>query len=153
MIEIIQSCTSELDALVTDNHLKYVDEDWGQLDDYSPNFPVKWPCALINVEAAEYSNIGRNNQGIPANKQIADYRMIVTVANMKLSNSSSKAPQSQKDKAWSIYNLLDLVHEKLQGHTPSEHYGPLIRTGMRRIRRDDGVQEYQMIYSGTAYNV
>ena len=29
--------------------LKYVDEDWGQLDYYSPNFPVQWPCVLIRI--------------------------------------------------------------------------------------------------------
>lgn len=38
---LLTDVQDRLISQVTD--LKYVDEDWGQLDDYSPHFPVKWP--------------------------------------------------------------------------------------------------------------
>jgi len=87
-----------MDILLTDvqdrltsqvTELKYVDEDWGQLDDYSPNFPVKWPCVLVDCFSANYENMGKKGQ-----LGLAVIR--VQVADVKLSNSSAKAPTGQK---------------------------------------------------------
>jgi len=125
----------------------YVDEDWGQLDFYSPNFPVKWPCTLIDLASANFSNIGRDKTKTPINRQQGDGLISITVANLRLSNTSRMAPQSQKDNAWSIWELIEKTHELLQGFRPFENSGALIRTGIRRVKRDDGVQEYTMLYS------
>jgi hypothetical protein len=40
--------------LATVPAFKYVDEDWGQLDDYGPHAPVQWPCCLIDFRG-DYS--------------------------------------------------------------------------------------------------
>ena len=132
---------------------KYVDENWGQLDFYSPHFPVKWPCILIDVRAAQFSNIGQDKSKSPRNRQMSDYNLELRIANLKLTNSSSKAPQAQKDNARSIWNLIEKAHEKLHGFSPVETAGKLIRTNLRRVPREDGVQEYIIIYRGSISNV
>ena len=108
--------------LATLTDLKYVDEDWGQLDYFSPNFPVQWPCVLIDITNAEYSNIGRDKKVIPIERQQAEAVFSFTVANLKLTNTSAKAPVTQKDNAWSIWDLIEEIHKKLQGFNPSAIY-------------------------------
>lgn len=142
MKEIIQNIQTKLGDVAA---LKYVDEDWGQLDYYSPNPPVKWPCALIDINAATFQDKGWNRQN-NTYPQTGEALVSITVANLKLSNTSGRAPQSQKDNGWSIWNLIEETHLKLQGFRPVPNSGALIRRGLRRTKRDDGVQEYTILY-------
>ena len=148
--EIIQAVQAKIQS-VTD--IKYVDADWGQLDYYSPNFPVKFPCALIDVSNANYSNIGIDKRATPRNRQQADATLSLTIADLKLSNSSGMAPTFQKDNAYKIYELIESVHAMLQGFCATNKTTALIRTGMSRSKRDDGVQEYYITYSFSIHNI
>lgn len=127
--------------------LKYVDDDWGQLDFYSPNFPVKWPCVLVDLGQIGFSDIGRDLTQTPINRQQGDALIVIRFANLRLSNSSTKSPRTQRDKRLEVFDLIQDIHENLQGFEPDERCGPLIRESMRRVTRDDGVQEYEIIYS------
>lgn len=133
--------------------LKYIDEDWGQLDYYSPNFPVQWPCALIDVTAAQYSDLGVDRTATPRNRQRGEAVVSITIANMKLSNTSGRAPQSQKDNARSIWTVAQNIHELIHGWSPGGCMGNLTRQGVRRIKRDDGVQQYELLYRVAVHNV
>lgn len=155
MDDIIQSIQNKLGELA---ELKYIDEDSGQLDYYSPRFPVKWPCALIDVPSLNFDNVGyersiRQSQGIPQNRQMAKGVVSITIANLKLTNSSGKAPQGQKDNVWSIWTVIDKVHDLLHGFKPTGNTSALIRTAVRRNKRDDGIQEYTLLYSFAQTNV
>jgi len=147
---IIQAIQTKIQAITG---VKYVDEDWGQLDYFSPNFPVKFPCVLIDVANANYSNIGQDKQAMPINRQMADATISLTIANMKFTNSSGMAPQSQKDNTWSIHELIEEIHKVVQGFRTSDNATGLIRIGMNRTKRDDGVQEYTVRYSISLQNV
>jgi len=120
--------------------LKYIDEDWGQLDYYSPNQPAKWPCALIDVSQVTWSNQGEHIQ-------IGLVQVSIRVADLRLSNSSVNAPSGQQAAAASILDLMSSIHAKLHGWTADTANGPLTRTLTRRINRDDGIREYEMIFS------
>ncbi|WP_234369146.1 hypothetical protein [Brumimicrobium mesophilum] len=132
---------------------KYVDENWGQLDYYSPNFPVQWPCILIDVNAANFTNIGKDRSATPENRQMGEFSLELRIANLKLTNTSYQAPTTQKTQARSIWTLIDEVHKVVQGFEPDVMFGKLIRTGWRRVPREDGVQEYAVYYRGKADNV
>ena len=147
---IIQAIQTKIQAITG---VKYVDEDWGQLDYFSPNFPVKFPCVLIDVANANYSNIGQDKQAMPIHRQMADATISLTIANMKFTNSSGMAPQSQKDNTWSIHELIEEIHKVVQGFRTSDNATGLIRIGMNRTKRDDGVQEYTVRYSISLQNV
>lgn len=147
IIQAIQNKVAEVTAL------KYVDEDWGQLDDYSPNPPAQFPCALIDIASLVFSDVGRDNSATPINRQTAVGSITITIANLKLSNTSKRAPQGQKDNAWSVFCLLDDVHKKVHGWKPTGNTGALMRKSHKRVRRDDGIQEYQIVYEISATNV
>lgn len=147
---IIQAIQTKIQAVTGVN---YVDEDWGQLDYFSPNFPVKFPCVLIDVTNAGYSNIGQDKQATPINRQMADATISLTIANLKLTNSSGLAPQFQKDNTWSIHELIEEIHKVVQGFRAVDNASGLIRVSMNRTKRDDGVQEYTVRYSANLNNV
>ena len=107
---VIRNIQAKLTPVVGLNH---VDEDWGQLDDYSPNFPVQWPCALIDTPLINFSNLGMDRTQTPRNRQMSDGIVSITVANLKLNNTSGRAPKFQKDNAWSIWSLINKIHQEL----------------------------------------
>ena len=133
--------------LATLTALKYIDEDWGQLDSYSPNPPAKFPCALIDITSMNFSDIGKDNSDNPINRQLGNGVVTVIIADLKLSNTSERAPQSQKNNAWSIWAIIEDLHKLVHGYKPIANSGALMRTGIKRVRRDDGIQEYQITYS------
>lgn len=133
--------------------LKYIDEDWGQMDSYSPNPPTKFPCALIDITSMIFSNIGKDNSATPINRQATEGTITIIIANLKLTNTSKAAPQTQKDQAWKIWEIIENIHQLLHGWKPTSDSGSLIRTGLKRIRRDDGIQEYQVTYSLSKTNI
>ena len=129
------------DQVATVTDLKYVDEDWGQLDYYSPNYPVKWPCALVDINSIVWNNLGEH-------KQDGIAQVSIHVATIKLSNTNVKAPTGQKTKSNDIFTLLTKIQKKLHGWAPSDQLsiGPLTRLTTRKIKRDDGVREFEVIY-------
>ena len=120
--------------------LKYIDQDWGQMD-FFPNPPVKFPCALIDIQSAEYSNKGVFTQQ-------GNLMVVIRVFDIKLSNSSNGAPQNQKDNAKKIWTLLRDINKALHcvNFLPKD-YGLMIRQQMRRTKRDDGCYLNELYYT------
>lgn len=120
--------------------LKYVDQDWGQMDFY-PNPPVKYPCALIDIQSAQYTNIGNFIQQGTA-------MVVIRLFDLKLSNSSQKAPDNQKETAKKIWQLIEDVNKAIHGQNfLQEGYGLPIREQMRRTKRNDGCYQTELYYS------
>ena len=120
--------------------LKYIDQDWGQLDYYSPNPPVKWPCALVDIVQAQFTNTGGGGQ-------LGMVQVKVRVGDLQLSPSSTKAPAAARAAALSIWEVLKDLHKALHGWAGHRHYSKLIRTAQQRIRREDGVRIYEITYT------
>jgi hypothetical protein len=139
--------------IATETLVKHVDEDWGQLDSFNPNPPVKWPCVLISLQSGTFSDIGQDKTNIPINRQMGEVLVELRIADLKLTNSNSKAPLNQRTRAMSILELVEAVHKKVQGFSPGHDNtntnlnGKLIRERFRFERREDGIQEYSVIYS------
>ncbi len=128
--------------------LRYIDEDWGQLEYFSPTPPTKWPCALIDLSVpATWSNFGKLGQ-------LGLVQIKLRIADLRISNTSNKAPQFQKDAGFSIFELIELVHKAIHGYSGHSSYSRLIRTtGPSRIKRDDGVRIYEVIYTSEVCDV
>lgn len=139
--------------LATAVALKYIDEDWGQLDDYGTHTPVKWPCCLIDFTDADYSDIGVDRAATPKNRQQALGSITLNFANSKLTNSSRNAPIVQKDNAYLLLGVIEDVHKIIQGFRPAENGGGLIRKSFKRVKRDDGIQQYRVVYNIGLSNV
>ena len=126
----------------TEPNLKYIDEDWGQLDYYHEHPPVKFPCVLLELQQAAWKNQGKLVQD-----GIID--ITVRVCDIKLSNTSFKAPQQQKTNAAAIWLILENIHKALHGWRPADQseFNTLTRISSRRVKRDDGIREFEMVYS------
>lgn len=139
MDDLIQDFQTQLMTLVPE--LKYIDEDWGQMDFYEKNPPVKFPCALIDIQSGQFTNEGQlQQQGV--------LMVAVKLYLLRLSNTSNAAPQSQKDnakKGWAVYKK---VNQALHGQDfLQEGFAAPIRQSMQRVKRDDGYYERDIIYS------
>jgi hypothetical protein len=137
MQEIITNLTAHLVANCP--ALKYVSHDWGQLDYYAENAPVKWPCALIDIAQVQYSNAAEGEQH-------AVYTLLVRIAALPLGNVSGAAPEAMKQLATQWWQLPQQVHQALHGHVAHDACTPLVRTTGRRLRRDDGVMLWEVTY-------
>jgi len=133
--------------------IKYIDEDWGQLDEFSQNSPVQWPCCLFDISTVNYSDTGLDRLLVPQNRQEGAANITLTFANMKLTNTSFKAPQTQKDNVWSFHDIIELAHAKLHAWSPVAGSGKLIRKSFKRVKRDDGIQQYEVVYAIKFQNV
>lgn len=147
LLEKIQQKVSEI------AELKHIDENWGQLDYYSPNMPVQYPCALIDVQQVQFTNLGKDITKKPLQRQIGTVQIKITVANMRLINSSMQAPRRQKEEVWAIWGIIEKIHQQLHGVSLLPNVSPLIRTSQNRTLRDDGLQEYEVYYSCEMQNI
>lgn len=127
--------------------IKYVDENWGQLDYFAPAPPVQFPAVLITLSGGTFTNLGIDRHQNPQHRQQGTLMVEITLAHLKITNSSRQAPQAQKDRAWFVWNMADKVHAVLQGFRPYEKSGAMVREGMQYIQRDDGIQELKLTYS------
>lgn len=150
MKQVLQNIQTTLASIP---ELKYIDEDWGQLDDYSPNPPTQFPLVLIDIGNLQYSDISKDKNLVPVNRQMATGTIVLSIANLKLTNTSYNAPQAQKDHAWSIWDIVESVHKMLHGKSIAGSAGAMMRTNLRKVKRDDGIQEYEVTYTIGMSNV
>lgn len=120
--------------------LAYVDKDWGQLKAELP--AVKFPCALLDLNDIDFTQTGNGGQ-------VADAKITVTVAHLRLTSSSLAAPK--KEDAYRVVGLLAQIHEALHTFTAGD-YAPLFRTRLRKVLADSTRECYELTYQ-TAYVV
>jgi hypothetical protein len=142
MKQLLTDIQNRLAAVTHDNKplFAYVDLDWGQVDFYESMPPVKFPCALIDVQSAEYSNEGQLIQ-------FGDVMVQIRIIDMVFSHTSAQAPAEQREKADRIFKLLRETHQLLHGWTGTPaQYGRLTRKTLTRTRRRDGLYEYAITF-------
>lgn len=123
-------------ALVSLPGIKYVAEDWGQLDFYDKRPPVQFPCALLDAEGADYVDRSCRSQQAEAtiNVRLADFHPV---------NTSAMAPDAERP--FEIFDLLTAIHKALQGLSGATFTG-LSRTKLRRVGRDDAIREWVLTF-------
>lgn len=116
--------------------VKYVSEDWGQLDFYQSHPPVQWPCLLYDLAKFDYSDRGMHSQE-------AVGTIVIRIADYNAVNTSALAPDHTPPLA--ILEIISDVYKALQG-LGGETFTRLRRTKLLRVRRDDGIREYEMTF-------
>ncbi len=137
LVELINKVKEKIAAI---DGIRYVDEDWGQLDYYTQYPPVQWPCVLVDFSEVNYEDIGRG-------KQTAEGYLSIRLADLKLGNTSNKAPQTQKDNVHNIMEIAQTLHAELQT------WKGFTRTRTTRAKRDDAIREYVITYRFALYEV
>ncbi|MGL5683602.1 MAG: hypothetical protein ACRDDZ_11220 [Marinifilaceae bacterium] len=114
----------------------YVGEDWGQLNFDKP--PVSFPCALIDIDSVDYSNLAQG-------KQHANAVFNVTVADMFAHHIAHGMQDKHLNNELKIYDTLKAVNKIL--HNKSiPGYGTIIRVRMDKTKREDDIREFVISY-------
>lgn len=119
----------------------HIDEDWGQLDYYTSFPPVKFPAVLIDIQSGQFTNDGELRQkGV--------LTVVVKLYVLRLSNTSEKASQNQKDKAKEGWLMYKNINKALHGQDfLPEGFSTPVRLSMQRVKRSDGVYERDISYT------
>lgn len=118
--------------------LRYIDKDWGQLQQEYPS--VQFPCALLDIGNVNYSQLGMI-------AQIAEGNITITLANYRDENSSYRSPT--KEDSYKIIELIDEVHQLLHGWCDNQSFNRLIRTNLQKIEASSNYEIYQISYKTT----
>jgi hypothetical protein len=129
----------------TEPNLKYLDEDWGQLDYYRDAAPVKFPCALLELQQVNWKNQSQKVQD-------GEVAITIRVADLALGSTNPKASGNRQLKAVAIWAIMQNIHTALHGWRPADYpeFSALIRVSTRKVKRDDGVREFEITYSTSA---
>ena len=135
MEEILKNIKNKV-AEVT--QLAYVDGDWGQLGEETTTLPTQFPFALVDATQMTFENVGMDRTALPQNRQTANVALTLTIGTVKPTDPLNN---------WKIWDVMQDVHEKLQGWRPEGAAGVLVRTGLLRVERKDAIQAYRITYS------
>ncbi len=142
MRHVLESITGRLQEEVPE--LRYVAEDWGQLDFYEDKPPVKFPCALVSV-----SNIKFEAQ--TAGVRYATMTVLIRVADAPSVSGTMAAPKGYRDRAFSILDLMDRIGNALYAFG-GEDFDELKQREITHYGREDAIREYAMTFE-TAYAI
>lgn len=137
MDQILSDIQARLTAELPE--IKYIDEDWGQMNQPTPQ--VKYPCVLVDVQGADYKDLGLFAQeGVVV--------VAVRLYNLKLGNSSQGAPSTQKEKYKTHWQLLKEINIALHAQNfLQEGLGLLKRTKFTKRIREDGLLQFELLYT------
>jgi hypothetical protein len=119
--------------------INYIDQDLGQLKS-NVRPPVSWPCVLIDFEDFGFDNMGENVQTAKGN-------VVLRLGFAPYSNSSQVTPSPYIQQAIGYYDIEWSLHLAMQGWSPGDDFGRLIRTGATTQKRTDNYRVRELRYS------
>jgi len=119
--------------------ITYIDQDLGQLKS-NARPPVSWPCVLIDFEDFNFDNMGEN-------VQTAKGTVVLKLGFAPYSNSAQVTPSTYLQSAIGYYDIEWALHKVMQGWSPGDDYGYLIRTSATTQKRTDNYRVRELRYS------
>ena len=132
--------------------LRWIDQDFGQLEIDGQRPAVAFPCALIDFPGSQFSQLQQN-------VELADNCAInVRVGHDPYSNSNQLTPIDSREKALKYYELENKVYVALKGWNPTFEYEaetydlcqPLNRIADATEKRDDSLRVRSLMFA-TSY--
>lgn len=120
------------------SELRYISEDWGQLDYYETMPPVKFPCALISIDRVNYDAVAKD-------RRKASVSLVVRIADAPSVTGNAAAPESYRNRAFAIFDLLEEVGESLNGLS-GDTFKRFSLESIYRENRQDFIREYSMTF-------
>ena len=140
-------------------YFNFIDQELGQMEYHNGDNrpPVLWPCVLIDIEDADFENIGEN-------AQTGVLRLCLRIGFPPFSATSAATPAPYKNKALEYYNLEYNLHQAMQGWSPdtvtvddttnpvttadlSNIYGHMIRIKAMTEQRSDMIRVRAITYT------
>lgn len=121
--------------------LRWIDQDFGQLEEDDIRPATSFPCALIDIGDADYTDLSENVQH-------GTVRVLIRLGFAPFSSSHQGAPGSVKDKALQYYNLEQQIYEAVQGWY-NEFSTPFTRRKFATEGRNDKLRVRVLMFETT----
>lgn len=118
--------------------LNYCAEDWGQLNFEQP--PLNFPCALIDLGSAEFSQASNR-------VQLGEGVINITIADVNQSVVQNM-PQAMQNNSFRIFDIIDEINAQLHGFE-GDNFGKLTRISVSKVIREDLIREFVINYRFT----
>ncbi|MBQ0016490.1 MAG: hypothetical protein KBT04_05860 [Bacteroidales bacterium] len=130
--------------------LRHVDRNWNQLSYEQP--PVRWPCALIDIEQIDATELrgGRQMATATVSVTLADQVLGRTGGGMLPTAVATGATAAQRESVYALIDLCELVRRWLtnySGHTPGSEYQGLILQNITHQYSDKSYDVYKLTFS------
>ena len=113
--------------------IAWVDQDLSQLEGYNARPAVSFPCALIDFDGWQYDELGELSQhGFGT--------VVIRLGFPPYSSTANITPEAYRKKALHYYNIEQALYQALQGWSPGDAWGHLIRTAVDTEKREDALR-------------
>lgn len=131
----------DLSELLTNiEELRWIDLEAGQLEIPVENYPVQFPCALIDFPNTEFQDELQGNQQA---LMVVNLRIGVDLyEDLHMIDGESAVDRGTAVKRLQI---ITKVHALVHGFE-TDYSTPLRRSGMQTERRDDGIKVFSLAY-------
>lgn len=142
MKTIYKAILERLQPLITDQKLRWVDWDKGQLKkrDATGRYAVTYPCALIRIGIDNTTNL---------TDKIQDCKSTVSITlafdTLGLARTATNAPNDVRDKGLEPYDTIADVYASLQGFE-TDDFNPLNRRPQGELTHND-LFVYQIVFN------
>ena len=126
------------DRIATLQELKFVDIDFGQLTG-SQRPAVAFPCCLVDTSYNNCLDIAGLNQQVSAS-------VVIRVAFQAMAGSTHSKSAFRND-ALKSYDILKLIHQKLQSWDNNGSFDPLTRATAVTEKRGDDIRVFKITYT------
>jgi len=113
--------------------VKWVDQDFGQLEFYKDRPAVLLPCVLIDMEDTDYEDE-------TAKIQTGETKLIIRLCCAAYSDAASPRQQLQKELALQYLNIEHRLNKALHTWCDNELFTPMMRKKAITEKRDDNLR-------------
>ena len=138
MKDFFLQLTEKLAEITT---LKWIDEDMGQLDFYETRPPVVFPCALVDIELPDCTDLNTTEQNVTA-------RITLRLAFEPTGQSNTAAPDATRQRSLTRWETVDAVFNLLQGWNGTT-FTELSRRTQVTEKREDKYKVIQQVWETT----
>lgn len=119
--------------------LKYIEQNFGQLQGYSNRPAVAFPCALIDFGKFDFDEIGNLYQ-------IAEGYVIINLGFALYNSSSNITPAEFRKEPLMHYEIEWQIHKALHGWSPGAEFGKLTRTSVTSVNTPMAVRTRPIVF-------
>lgn len=126
--------------------IRWIDQDFGQLETYKDRPPVSFPCVLIDFPNTRYSEVSQTVQEVTLN-------ISIRLGFAPFSSANSVAPDISKEAALQYYEVENALVGCLYGFTADGNIQPMIRVSAATERREDAYRIREIMFSSYTEDV
>ena len=130
--DILQDITLRLCKI---KELRYVASNWGQLDYEQP--PVQWPCALVDVQGADFSALGSGSL-------LGEAQVSIQIVNRPTVQTSARSPRPAQDCNLILLDIADQIYAALHA-VDAETHTPFVLKNITKTNLTD-LQSYTLTF-------